>query len=206
MTSPMDTDRRGLLKRLYHGDTHGDIVGRWKLWFAVSGVLLLIGAATIANGGLKLGIDFTGGTVWQVAAGKAEVDDIQQAMSDLGYEDVQVQEVTQASGGTNTRFLRVEAEASVAPAGATEDALAKASSDLGNRRSDVPADARGRIDDVRDNIDALGGPFADDVPAPLKDLQDEVDNLPATLKSAKDKPAAARRAADRMLTHTTDLS
>ena len=206
MTSPVGTKQRGVLKRLYHGDTHADIVGRWKLWFAISGVLLLIGAATLANGGLKLGIDFTGGTVWQVAAGRADVTEIQNAMTDLGYEDVQVQEVTQASDGRDTRFFRVEAKASAEPTQATKDALAKASGDLERLRSDVPAGARGRIDNVRNDLDAVDGPFADSVPAPLEDLQAEVDKLPDTLKAAKDKPAAVRRATERMLAYTTDLS
>lgn len=38
-----------------------DFVGRWRLWFAISGVLLLVGIAAIALGQLNLGIDFQGG-------------------------------------------------------------------------------------------------------------------------------------------------
>ena len=49
---------------------------------------LLVGVITLATQGLNLGIDFTGGTVWQVEAGKAEVTDVQRAMADLGYTDV----------------------------------------------------------------------------------------------------------------------
>ena len=77
-----ETARRGALKRLYHGETDYDIVGRWKIWFGVSGAILLIGIATVVTQGLNLGIDFTGGTVWQVEAGKATVSDVQQAMAD----------------------------------------------------------------------------------------------------------------------------
>jgi preprotein translocase subunit SecF len=127
-------------------------------------------------------------------------------MAELGYEDVQVQEVTQASGGSDTRFLRVEAEASAKPAKATRDALARAARDLDTLRDEVPAEVRGRLDDVRDELDGIDGPFAQAVPAPLKELQAEIDELPGTLKRAKDKAAAVRRAADRMLAHTTDLS
>ena len=39
-----------------------DFVGGWKLWFAISGVLLLAGVAAIALGRLNFGIDFEGGT------------------------------------------------------------------------------------------------------------------------------------------------
>ena len=38
-----------------------DFVGRWKLWFTVSGFLLLLGIGAIAFGNLNFGIDFQGG-------------------------------------------------------------------------------------------------------------------------------------------------
>ena len=39
-----------------------DFVGRWRLWFAVSGVFLLLCLGAIALGGMNFGIDFTGGS------------------------------------------------------------------------------------------------------------------------------------------------
>ncbi|MCB0971940.1 MAG: hypothetical protein KDA97_10580, partial [Acidimicrobiales bacterium] len=56
--NPSTEKTPGLASRLYHGETDFDIVGRWKLWFAISGVLLLVGAAAVATRGLNLGIDF----------------------------------------------------------------------------------------------------------------------------------------------------
>ena len=47
MTGPVTdpvTSGRGVFGRLYHGETRADIVGRWKLWFALSGVVLLPGS------------------------------------------------------------------------------------------------------------------------------------------------------------------
>ncbi len=38
-----------------------DFVGGWKLWFAISGVLLLLGIGAVAFGNLNFGIDFQGG-------------------------------------------------------------------------------------------------------------------------------------------------
>ena len=38
-----------------------DFVGGWKMWFAISGVLLLASIIAIASGRLNLGIDFQGG-------------------------------------------------------------------------------------------------------------------------------------------------
>jgi preprotein translocase subunit SecF len=44
-----------------------DFVGRWKLWFAISGVLLFAGIAAIAFGRLNFGIEFEGGAKFTVA-------------------------------------------------------------------------------------------------------------------------------------------
>ena len=114
----------GVLKRLYHGETRADLVGRWKTWFALSGVVILIGVVALLTRGLNLGIDFTGGTVWELRAGDAEVAEVTEAMAALGYDDVQVQEITQASDDGDARFLRVEAESTADPSEATEQALA----------------------------------------------------------------------------------
>ena len=92
MTTLETPEARGnVLSRLYHGETNFNIVGRWKLWFAVSGLLIAIGMGALFVNGLNLGIDFTGGTVWEVPAGKADVADVEAAVRDLGYDDVQVQ-------------------------------------------------------------------------------------------------------------------
>ena len=39
-----------------------DFVGRWRIWYAVSGVFLLLCLGAIALGGMNFGIDFTGGS------------------------------------------------------------------------------------------------------------------------------------------------
>jgi preprotein translocase subunit SecF len=45
-----------------------DFVGGWRIWFAISGVLLLAGITAIALGNLNFGIDFEGGTKFTVAS------------------------------------------------------------------------------------------------------------------------------------------
>ena len=44
-----------------------DFVGGWRVWFAISAVLLLVGIAAIAFGRLNFGIDFEGGAKFTVA-------------------------------------------------------------------------------------------------------------------------------------------
>jgi preprotein translocase subunit SecF len=55
-----------LASRLYHGETSYDIVGRRRLWFTVSAVLLAISLISLVVPGLNFGIDFKGGAVFRV--------------------------------------------------------------------------------------------------------------------------------------------
>jgi preprotein translocase subunit SecF len=55
-----------LASRLYHGETSYDIVGRRRLWFTISGVLVLISLVSLVVPGLNFGIDFKGGAVFRV--------------------------------------------------------------------------------------------------------------------------------------------
>lgn len=203
---PVAVKGHGVFKRLYHGETNADIVGRWKVWFGASAVLLLIGAISLITGGLQLGIDFTGGTVWEVQAGDAEVTEVQDAMAGLGYEDVQVQEITQAAGGSDGRFFRVEAEDSAEPADATTSALEQAESDLRAVRADVGDGAKDQIDRVLDNLETLNGPFPEEVPQPLTDLQGEVETLAGTVGDAEDPIEVTTTAADTMAAQVSNLS
>lgn len=51
----------GLGRRLYNGEVSIDFVGRKRLWYIISGVILLICILSLAFRGLNLGIEFRGG-------------------------------------------------------------------------------------------------------------------------------------------------
>jgi preprotein translocase subunit SecF len=55
-----------LASRMYHGETSFDIIGRRRLWFTLSAVLLLISLVSLVVPGLNFGIDFKGGAVFRV--------------------------------------------------------------------------------------------------------------------------------------------
>ena len=156
--------------RLYNGETRFDFVGRWKTWFALSLILILIGAAGFAVRGLNLGIDFTGGTVWELPAGSASVAEVSEAMADLGYQDVQVQETTQAGGGE--RLLRVKAESRVDPAEATTEALGRGEEALA-AIDGLEGDNDSELQAIREDLEAVDGPFPDEVPAELEGVVTE---------------------------------
>ena len=64
---PHSDGRRHSLADLYHEDTEFDFLHRTWRWVLVSGLFLAIGLAAFGvRGGLNLGIDFSGGTGFQV--------------------------------------------------------------------------------------------------------------------------------------------
>jgi len=96
--------KRGALARLYHGETNIDFIGRTKLWFALSGVFLLIGLGALLTKGLNLGIDFEGGAVYEVPSSTLTVNQARDALSPLGISDPKVQELV----STTSRQIRVQ--------------------------------------------------------------------------------------------------
>jgi len=104
---PDGAPRRSVWGRLYHGETNIDFVGRTRLWFALSGTLILIGVlAFVVRGGFNLGIDFEGGVVWEVPAQEVSVAEVRDAVAEFGLAGSTIQEVD----GDEGRTIRVEAE------------------------------------------------------------------------------------------------
>ena len=69
-----------------------NFMGLRKVAAAFSIALLLISIGSLAIQGLKLGLDFTGGTLIEVSyESAANVDEIRRTLNDKGYEDVTVQ-------------------------------------------------------------------------------------------------------------------
>ena len=67
-TTVLDGRKLNAFTRMYRGLTSIDFVGRRKVWFAVSAIVILAGAVSLGVRGLNLGIDFKGGNSWQVTA------------------------------------------------------------------------------------------------------------------------------------------
>ena len=59
---------------LYEGDVSIDFVGRRRLWYAISAVIVIIAASGLFFKGLNLGIEFEGGVEYTIAVPKADLD------------------------------------------------------------------------------------------------------------------------------------
>ncbi|HVC71296.1 MAG TPA: protein translocase subunit SecF [Acidimicrobiales bacterium] len=70
--------------RLYRGDTSFDFVGRRRMWYLISGIIIVAGLVSMGTRGFNFGIDFKGGTSWEVSAPGVSTSTVQNAVSGAG--------------------------------------------------------------------------------------------------------------------------
>jgi preprotein translocase subunit SecF len=122
------TRRYNAFQRLFRGETSYDFCGRWKRWFAISGVIIVVGLISLATRGLNFSIEFRGGTVWEVpsSASVSHVRDVVGAAVP-GYDQATITVLTNTLTGQRT--VKVEAPAKLtgdsAKVSAVTTALAK---------------------------------------------------------------------------------
>jgi preprotein translocase subunit SecF len=86
------------------GGAHLNIIGHAKRWLLVSGAFVLLRLVAIYLRGINAGLEFTGGTAFQVEAERdASVERIRDALEDLRLDNVTVQEI-----GTNGYLVQTE--------------------------------------------------------------------------------------------------
>src|SRR5689334_22161957 len=57
-----DAPKHGFFVRLYTGTGAFEVIGRRKLWYSISGLILAVCIASMVFRGFTFGIDFEGGT------------------------------------------------------------------------------------------------------------------------------------------------
>ena len=100
--------KRSIWQRLYNGETSIDFVGRRRLWAVLSLTVIAAGLVSILAQALNFGIDFEGGTAWEVEAPGASVSEARDALEPVGLADAKVQIL----GGDT---LRVQADLEDSP-------------------------------------------------------------------------------------------
>jgi preprotein translocase subunit SecF len=97
--------RHGFFTRLYTGTGGFDVIGRRKMWFTVSGVIIAIAIASILIRGFTFGIDFQGGTTVSFPSGNVTVAQAEEVYRNtLGHDAEQV--VIVGSGGSAAVQIR----------------------------------------------------------------------------------------------------
>jgi preprotein translocase subunit SecF len=83
--------------KLYRGEVSINFVGRRRLWYTISGVILVISLLALIFRGLDFSVDFKGGAVLTFPAPSATLSQVQTAVSDGGVSGAIVQQ-THTSG------------------------------------------------------------------------------------------------------------
>ncbi|HEY9242914.1 MAG TPA: protein translocase subunit SecF, partial [Streptosporangiaceae bacterium] len=87
--------------RLYRGEVSFDFVGRQRLWYMISGLILVLSLAGLFTRGLNFTVDFKGGSVFKFPAGNTSIVQVQHAVSaSPAGSDAIVQEVGSGSGAS----------------------------------------------------------------------------------------------------------
>lgn len=81
-----------------------DLVGKRRLWYLISAIAIVPGLLSLIIVGLDLGIDFTGGTSWELEMQQTvNTDDVRAILDANGYPDSVVQ-----LSGENTVLIRMK--------------------------------------------------------------------------------------------------
>ncbi len=111
--------------RLYHGLTTVDFVGRKKIWFTASVIIILIGLGSLSVRGFNLGIDFKGGSSWEVQTTHSSVAAMTSAAEKAGLSNPTVTELGGKTFQVTADLNSLSAAQQQSVTTAVVDALAK---------------------------------------------------------------------------------
>jgi preprotein translocase subunit SecF len=126
----------GPFRRLYRGLTEFDFVGRSRVWFTISAVVIIAGMSALGIRGLNLGIDFKGGSTWTIEAPNASQTQVVNAVTASGLNQPVVEILTNTATGKRT--VQVEAD--------LNSLSSKAQTAISNRVTDTLARLAGAYD------------------------------------------------------------
>ena len=118
----------GLGRRLYNGEVSIDFVGRKRLWYMTSGVIVLICVLALGFRGLNLGIEFRGGASFTIPQATCSIEEARTVgETESGSQVIVTQS---ASGSINVQTAPVSADQSSVIAGSLAKACGVAKEDI----------------------------------------------------------------------------
>lgn len=83
-----------------------DFIGKQKFAYALSCIIIIAGIVSLFVQGLNFGIDFTGGTVFQVQyEDNKEISDLRDELGTMGYDGAQIQQMDNGAFQIKTEFM-----------------------------------------------------------------------------------------------------
>jgi preprotein translocase subunit SecF len=123
--APEEDKHYGRFGRLYHGLTTVDFVGRRKIWFTVSIVIIVLGLGSLAIRGFNLGIDFKGGSSWEVLAPNSSITKMTNAVESAGLSNPTVEKLGSDTYQVTADINNLSGAAQTALTNKVVDAMAK---------------------------------------------------------------------------------
>src|SRR5665213_2018546 len=103
--APMELRRHNIWQRLYYGETSYDFVGRRRIWFVASGLVILLGLVFLVTNGLNLSIEFRGGTSWEVPSNTLTVSQARTIVANAGLSSSATVQQLRSQNGTKEIFV-----------------------------------------------------------------------------------------------------
>ena len=100
---------RGTFNSLYTGEGGIDFIGRSKLWYWITGILLILSILFIAVRGFSLSIDFEGGTKMNMPAADYSTEAVEETFTEATGV---TPELVQVVGSGDARILEIHSELS----------------------------------------------------------------------------------------------
>ncbi len=103
-----DSNKHGMVYRLYHGETTFPLIQRRKGFYIASLLLVLVAAGSMVFRGFNLGVEFKGGVRFTVPnSAKISVEETRTFVESKGFKDPIVQTLSSTSGA---KSLRIETD------------------------------------------------------------------------------------------------
>jgi preprotein translocase subunit SecF len=114
----------GIAGRLYRGDVSVNFVGRQRLWYAISGLILLVSIVALLTRGLNFSQEFTGGSSFTFPASSSVTQgEISRVVTQAGGGDATVQYTSGTLNQWTAQTRTLDATASEKVASALEQAF-----------------------------------------------------------------------------------
>ncbi len=123
--APAEVKAPGHFGRLYQGLTTIDFVGRKRTWFTISVIIIVIGLGSLAIRGFNLGIDFKGGSSWEVLAPHTSIQAVTTAVNNAGLSNPIVEKLGSETYQVSADLNALSASAQLDLTNKVVDAMAK---------------------------------------------------------------------------------
>ena len=136
MSDDVTTEKTpGRLGRIYQGRTTVDFVGRKRTWFTISIVIIVLGLASLGIRGFNLGIDFKGGSSWEVRTPHSSIAAMTTAVTKAGLSIPTVEKLGSETYQVTADVKSLSPLAQVALTNKVANAMAKAAGVSSNQVS-----------------------------------------------------------------------